>query len=660
MEIVLNIFSKILEMSLQATIAIFLIVIVREIFKLMRLPKKISYLLWIIPFIRLAVPFSLESSLSVMPVSLNIYEKTATADSQQISGDTDDTYTESDDIYHHSFLEEDSQPVTDDNKDAIVNSKYDTDEDLHARKDNTKKSNDTPGLWNMLSMIWICGVIGIGLYSIVSLVVFRRKLNTRVAVAENIFQCDYIDTAFVLGIISPKIYIPSRICKEEMEYVIAHENSHIRRLDHIIKPVAFLVVAIHWFNPFAWLGYALMEKDMEMACDEAVLSQVGLDKKSDYAEALLNLSTKKHYALSIPTAFGEGDTKGRVKNVMKLKKPVILFVVIAVIAVVILGVILLTNPKKDEASAGVDEENNIILPGTYVMEVDGTKDAFIPKLTVEKDKSFSFGYDPFSSYLAISFNEYEISGDKVIFTTNDGLYKYTFKIVDEKTLEFIKNRSSSVELVDEGVAYKIEDGSRFVLSDTENDITSTVVGEYPAAEVINVGPPDLTKENGLGNGGAILDYADDKYIIFHGKYGLFVYDRTKECITDAFGLYGIECHYTSGDSACLVEVADDRIYLTPGNQDKAYIYDIGDNVLISVGRNDIQNIKKERASLVLEDYVMLDHTSFMSYNCVSVEENGETYYGYLLSGTGLWYDLQYVEDRGGSHKTISLLSDYME
>ncbi len=876
MESVINIFSKILEMSLQASIAILLIIIVREIFKLMRVPKKFSYLLWIIPFIRLAVPFSLESAFSIMPGNLNVYEKVASAENQQSFEHGNDIHIEGDNIPDHSVIVENGQPVIDsNNNDDITNNKYIFTDDIKSKSDRNKEHN-MPGLWHILSVVWILGVASIVLYSMVSLVVFKRRLNTRVAVVENIFQCDYIDTAFVFGMFTPKIYIPSRIRQDEIEYVIAHENSHIRRLDHIVKPAAFFVVAIHWFNPFAWLGYVLMEKDMEMACDEAVLNKMGLDKRSDYAEALLNLSTKKHYALSIPTAFGEGDTKGRVKNVMKLKKPVIVFVAIAVVAVAVLGVTLLTNPEKDDASEGIDIDYENILPGTYIMEVDGTKDAFIPRFTVEEDKTFSFGYDPFSSYLAISFNEYEISEDKVIFTTNDGMYRYTFRIVDEKTLEFIKNQSSSVELVDEGAAYKIEDGSRFVLSDTEdkqnndnadygkedgekvdfsqkvtlpqaqvkdymplgadgvildyvdgnilifhgyagifaynlddmeyygsidlstihadktqgdeaavitvsedgnyvyikpaveetlykevydaeektnvmheytgmvvymwspltgnitvgteadiiipdetielkdtveciagaglgngfysvkcgevsrgvygylycltglwkdihyiesdmvyllyseNDIITTVVGEYPEGEIIATELPNLTKENGLGNGGAILDYVDDKYIIFHGSYGLFVYDRTNECITDAFGLYGIECNYTSGNNACLVEVSDDRIYLTPGNQDKAYIYDIGDDVLISVGRNDIQNIKKERASLVLEDYVMLDHTSFMSYNCVCLEENGEKYYGYLISGTGLWYDLQYVEDRGGSHKTTFLLNNYIE
>ncbi|MBQ7007468.1 MAG: M56 family metallopeptidase, partial [Oscillospiraceae bacterium] len=160
----------------------------------------------------------------------------------------------------------------------------------------------------------------------------------------NIYLCDHIASPFVIGIVKPKIYLPSSLAENEQKYIILHEQHHIKRFDHIVKLVAFAALSIHWFNPFVWLAFTLLCKDMEMSCDEAVIAKLGLEIRSDYSRSLLNLSTGKHIFAGAPLAFGEGDAGSRIKNLYNYRKPkAAVFVAVAAVCA-ILGVTLLLNP----------------------------------------------------------------------------------------------------------------------------------------------------------------------------------------------------------------------------------------------------------------------------------------------------------------------------
>ena len=154
-----------------------------------------------------------------------------------------------------------------------------------------------------------------------------------------------------MGLIRPKIYLPSAMSDAEQSYIIRHEKHHIRRCDHVIKLLAFAAVCIHWFNPLVWLAFALSSKDMEMSCDEAVMAQIGRDIRADYSSSLLQFSTGKRGITGTPLAFGEGDTKERIKNIMKYKKPTILIVVLAMIVCVGLTACLSSNPQSDAGTS---------------------------------------------------------------------------------------------------------------------------------------------------------------------------------------------------------------------------------------------------------------------------------------------------------------------
>ena len=195
------------------------------------------------------------------------------------------------------------------------------------------------------TVIWMMGVLAMGIYSIVSYLKLRFKLRVAIPLRENIFIADDIKSPFVVGLIRPRIYLPCNLSEKEQEYIILHEKHHTKRLDHVMKALAFIALAIHWFNPLVWVAFILSGKDMEMSCDEAVIRKVGSHVRADYSASLLTLATGRRIIAGTPLAFGEGDTKGRIHNLAKWKKPARWIVILSVVLCLILAVCLLTNPN---------------------------------------------------------------------------------------------------------------------------------------------------------------------------------------------------------------------------------------------------------------------------------------------------------------------------
>jgi len=201
---------------------------------------------------------------------------------------------------------------------------------------------------SIITYIWLFGIAALVIYSAVQYVKLRRRLIGAIPLHDNIFLADYIDSPFVMGIVFPKIYLPSSLSENEQEYVILHEKHHVKRGDHIIKILAFAALCVHWFNPFVWLAFVLSGKDMEMSCDEAVMSKMNHDIRAEYATSLLRFATGRKLFLGTPLAFGEGDTKDRVKNVMTYKKPLLWLSVTAGVVIVVAAVIFMANPSKSK------------------------------------------------------------------------------------------------------------------------------------------------------------------------------------------------------------------------------------------------------------------------------------------------------------------------
>ncbi len=313
-------FPKLLNMSLTASVVIVFVLLLRLFLR--KTPKIISYALWGLVLFRLLCPISLESGLSLFglvhaPVTPS---GTLTSSIEYIPGDLIQAESPSV-VLPAPGMEETApqgmeQPVADAAETPVVIAAY----------------------------IWIAGVWGMGLYGVLSYLRLRRKLVTASPLRENIYLVDEISSPFVLGLLQPKIYLPSSLSVRELPYIVMHEQHHIRRLDHLVKVLAFVALSIHWFNPLVWLAFVLAARDMEMSCDEAVIRKMGDGIRADYTASLLSLSTRKHTIAGTPLAFGQGDTKGRIRNLANRKKPAFWVVLAGAVICALAALGLLTNP----------------------------------------------------------------------------------------------------------------------------------------------------------------------------------------------------------------------------------------------------------------------------------------------------------------------------
>ena len=318
-------FLKILNMSISASWIVLAVLVIRLIFK--KAPKWINTVLWGIVGLRLIMPFSLESVFSLIP-SVETISKTS---------DSPRPYFES--------------GVT------IVDNQVNDYLKGHYFEGITRPEGYFADITVVFAAVWLAGMALLLIYTLISYLRLRNKIGTAVLLEDNIYQSERVISPFVLGIIKPKIYLPFNINDQDKEHVIAHEKAHISRKDHLWKPIGFLILILHWFNPLMWHGYILLCRDIELACDEKVIKESDTKQKADYSQALLNCSVNRHTVSACPIAFGETDVKRRVKSVLSYKKPALFVIISAAAASVLLAVCFLTNPMTtlgDELSGFID------------------------------------------------------------------------------------------------------------------------------------------------------------------------------------------------------------------------------------------------------------------------------------------------------------------
>ena len=313
-----ELFYTILNMSISAGILILAVLLLRLFFR--RAPKWVSVLLWGLVAVRLILPFVPESSLSLMPkaewVTLDTFytEENTFFDSVPADRIKIDTEIVEDVVYYYKVVE---PPI-----------------EIHR--------GVSPVF--LMNCIWLAGVAAMLVYMLVSYIRVMRCVRGARQFRDNIYTSESVSSPFVLGLIRPRIYLPENMDAVSMSYVIAHEEAHLRRLDHLWKPFGFLLLAVHWFNPLIWIGYILLCRDIEMACDERVVRGMNEEERADYSEALLECSVNRKIISACPLAFGEIGAKARIKTVLNYKKPAFWIVVLAVIASVTAAVCFLTNP----------------------------------------------------------------------------------------------------------------------------------------------------------------------------------------------------------------------------------------------------------------------------------------------------------------------------
>lgn len=526
-----GVFIKLLNLSIQASILIVVVLLLR--FILNKSPKWMKCLLWALVAIRLVCPFSIESIFSLSPdaevVSMDNYVGMPNIQSEAAGADRS--------VNEYAEIH-DNEAVT------------------------AEKKNTNP--FHILSIIWSVGIVILAVYALGSCLKIWRRVKLSIRTTENIYICDRIESPFIFGIIKPRIYLPSGISEEQKESVIAHEQAHLKRLDHFWKPFGFCLLTVYWFNPLCWLAYILLCRDIELACDEKVIKNMDVTQKKIYSQVLLSFSESQKQILACPLAFGEVGVKERIRSILNYKKPAFWIIAVAIVSMIVTSVLFLTSPKKKtyeitfHIPAGC--ENQLVFSDEEIS-------------SLKKNISFSVGRD-------IGDTEIQLKG---VEGKEEGAY-------DEPV--YVTSGMSAKMQVERGAWYRV---GIYASNDTVEEKTvhvsvknvevriaankETTAENEPLQDMIKVSAPTIDLSSSTGADGSTMYYADENMFIFGGYYGLFVYDVTKNQITRSVDLAPIGCNDTQGDNACEIVATEDgsKVLLSTASSNMMYVYSVADN-----------------------------------------------------------------------------------
>lgn len=422
--------SVLFKLSMQGTVIILTVCLLRKLLLVLKVSHRYVVFLWLVPFFYLVFPWKLEvphgfwrseaveqatqieSEIATSPKEENLMVILPDADaSESMAARPDMPHKEG-----NAFVVEDSiRTAALTTRDIIM--------------------TVASGVW----MIGIVAMLGYGLYSYIRL---KRQLLLSVPAKDNIYYAEEIDTPMVFGLFAQKIYLPLGLEETYVAYVIAHEQTHIRRKDTFLKLAAYIICCIHWWNPFVWLSYVLLSNDIEKACDEDTLLILGVEHKKAYANALLQaVGEHKKKVFVAPVCFDEGDVKGRINNVLKYKKTLKWVAAVAVLAVVVLGVVFLTRNKENdgEPAANQDQQEQSAQLGDDEPSGDGSS-SDNEQPDKEQETVYSGPWEIYTGYLdEISsghylFEQEDLDGDG----TMDRIYRVYKQDVDRcrYTIEF--------------------------------------------------------------------------------------------------------------------------------------------------------------------------------------------------------------------------------
>ena len=319
----------IFENSIYAAIAMLIVLPVR--FLLRNTPKIYSYILWGVVFFRLLCPVAFNTGIGIIPEVSSLKDMISHTENSDI---TEYEFPDHSEVFNDGFSANTVQSATPDNHygDTAASPVYSQEPQPAGEAETYQKSN---GVTLALFFIWLSGTVVFLTFYFISIYKVRRKIYaaTRVYGRDpHVYESDRIDTSFVFGLIKPRIYIPTWLDGRQAKYVIKHEQVHLRRRDYIIKPLAFIVTAVYWFDPAAWISYILMCRDMEMSCDETVVRDLGMNSKGEYCKMLYELCPKNTPA--VEAAINGSDVKSRIKHTLTYKRPTKIVAVLAALAVV--------------------------------------------------------------------------------------------------------------------------------------------------------------------------------------------------------------------------------------------------------------------------------------------------------------------------------------
>ena len=399
-----DVFIKTLNMGIAAGWLILAVVVLRVILK--RAPKRFRLLLWAIVGLRLLLPVSIESALSLVPSTQTLPEGVMYAAAPELNTGIAALNDAINPVFTAAFAPE---PAA--------------------------SANPLQVLLPIASVIWLAGVAVMLLWALVSWLRLRRRVAEAVMLEGNVFESERVASPFVLGLIRPRIYLPFGLDEGAREQVLTHERAHIARGDHVIKPLGWLILAVYWYNPLVWLAYALFCRDIELACDERVIRTLPVSGRADYSQALLDLSRPRHGVGACPLAFGESAVKGRIKSVLTYKRPAFWLIMLAALLCIGAAVCFLTDPKAEADGSGPSDAPDYGIPITVT--------AVLPENFPEQVLEFAKGC---AAQQAANMDYHDISAAEIT-----ELASY-----------------SEAELPDGGVVCLFKLGARYELADPES------------------------------------------------------------------------------------------------------------------------------------------------------------------------------------------------
>ena len=328
-----DVFIKTLNMGIAAGWLIVAVVVLRVLVK--RAPKRFRLLLWAVVGLRLVLPVSIESALSLVPSTQTLPENVMYAAAPELNTGI-----------------------------AALNDAINPAFTAAFAPEPAASANPLQVLLPVASVIWLAGAAAMLLWALVSWLRLRRRVADAVFLEGNVFESERVASPFVLGLIRPRIYLPFGLDEGAREQVLTHERAHIARGDHVIKLIGWLILAVYWYNPLVWLAYALFCRDIELACDERVIRRLPVSVRADYSQALLDLSRPRHGVGACPLAFGESAVKGRVKSVLTYKRPAFWLIMLAALLCIGAAVCFLTDPKAEADDSVQNDSHDYGIPIT--------------------------------------------------------------------------------------------------------------------------------------------------------------------------------------------------------------------------------------------------------------------------------------------------------
>lgn len=618
-------------MSIQATIIIFVVLLLRFFFSKIHIAKKYTNLLWIIPYIAMILPWGIKTPFSFWQITQAGQAKIERTVNTMSYMAEDLVQEEKESLVMQEMIDNHYAPPTLEDK---VSSSNRVSIPSGSQNILTGVTTWDIFIWGLFT-IWLLGIIIFLMYGVVGSLKLKKKLVCSLLLKENVYVADDIKEPFVFGVFSPKIYLPYNLTIEDEYYVVEHEKTHIRRKDPIKKILAFVITGIHWFNPFVWFAFHMMAKDMEMACDEETVQRIGLQTRKEYATALLKLSVKKRN-LFIPVAFGEGNVKSRIKNVLKYKKTFRVLAVIAAFLILFVAVVFLTKPiDKVRTMADIrflDNHDELMRP-----PVEGKQRGVIVIYEGEEyafDESF---YDTFRIFLE-ELELYEESKDRS--RSEDRPADVVIQIEGGATYNF--DEKMETIWCDDGVkpsfSYEVVSPKKAILFiAAQIAVCEGNPAIYDEDVQQSEETPSITDMEICGENGPFLDYADEKYIVFHTAERFYLYDRGLNEVSMKISFHDIFKVEVDAQNleACVHDVEGDMITI--------YECDFTNLSYCLYGPIDVDAFDD---FLLTDECVIKDTTVFRTKECIQMSDGS---YLYLESGSGLLQDLCFVcEDMNGN------------